>query len=194
MMFRLSLKTDPRWAKLAEEHPSEILTDHAWCEQKAASTAISLIIQYSDYPELVAKMSELAKEEMEHFSRVHEFIRKRRYKLGRERKDEYVNRLMMLVRKGEGRLAQLLDRLLFAAIIEARSCERFRLLSETIQDAELSAFYRELMESEAGHYTLFISLARDIAGREQADARWQQFLAAEDEIIRDFGDNVSIHG
>lgn len=194
MMFRLTLKTDPRWAKLAEEHPSEILTDHAWCEQKAASTAISLIVQYSDYPELVAKMSELAREEMEHFSRVHEFIRKRGYSLGRERKDEYVNRLMQLIRKGEGRITQLLDRLLFAAIIEARSCERFRLLSESIQDSELAAFYRELMESEAGHYTLFITLARDIAGRDVADARWQEFLVAEDEIIRDFGDKISIHG
>jgi len=193
-MFRLKLATDPRWVNIAEKNVEEILTDHAYCEQKAASTAISLIVQYHDFPGLVSQMAELAQEEMEHFRRVHEFILKRGYTLGKERKDPYVNDLMKFVRKGEGRLKLLTDRLLLAAMIEARSCERFRLLSENVKDGELAAFYRELMESEAGHYTMFITLARDFAGRDTADERWEKLLEYEASIMENYSRSETIHG
>lgn len=193
-MFRLKLATDPRWVNIAEKNIEEILTDHAYCEQKAASTAISLIVQYPEYPEIVSSMAELVKEEMDHFQRVHQFIRQRGYTLGRERKDPYVNDLMKIVRKGEGRTRQLVDRLLVGAMIEARSCERFRLLSEQVKDAELAIFYRELMESEAGHYTLFISLARQVLPREEVDQRWNEFLDYEAAIMQNYGKEQTIHG
>jgi tRNA-(ms[2]io[6]A)-hydroxylase len=141
-MLRLKTETDPRWADLASKDLEEILTDHAFCEQKAASTAISLIVKFPDYPELVTEMSALAREEMEHFQRVHEIILKRGYTLGRERKDEYVNELLSFVRKDGSRIVNLVEKLLFSAMIEARSCERFRVLSENIEDKELSEFYR----------------------------------------------------
>lgn len=194
MMFRLQLPTDPRWVNIAEMHEQEILTDHAYCEQKAASTAISLIVKYFDYPDLVSKMTELAKEELDHFKRVHDFILKRGYKLGADRKDDYVNALMKKFIGGGSRIQQLVDHLLIAALIEARSCERFKILSEQIKDKELAAFYRELMESEAGHYTLFITLARGVDSRERVDARWAQILDFEAEVIKGLGNKTAIHG
>lgn len=194
-MFRLKLPTDPRWASIAEQHVEEILTDHAYCEQKAASTAISLIVNFPEYPELVNKMAELAQEEMEHFKRVHDFLINRGYTLGKERKDPYVNDLMKFLRKGHhDKKVRLIDQLLFAAMIEARSCERFKVLSENIQDKELAEFYRELMESEAGHYTMFISLARSLAPREEVDARWEEFLEYEAQVIAGYGKKETIHG
>lgn len=193
-MFRLKLSTDPLWAELAQQNIEEVLTDHAFCEQKAASSAISLIAHFPEHTELVIEMAELVREEMEHFQRVHQFILNRGYRLGRERKDYYVNDLMKMVRKGEGREKNLLDRLLFAAIIEARSCERFKVLSETIQDTELAAFYRELMQSEATHYTLFIKLARRLCTHEDVDARWNDFLEYEGKIIANYGTKEHIHG
>lgn len=194
-MFRLKLSTDSRWAKLAEQNVEEILTDHAYCEQKAASTAISLIVNFPEYPDLVSKMADLAQEEMEHFKRVHQFLIQRGYRLGKERKDEYVNDLVKFLRKGHhDKKVRLIDQLLFAAMIEARSCERFKVLSENINDKELAVFYRELMESEAGHYTMFISLARSIAPREVVDARWEEFLEYEAQIIAKYGNKETIHG
>jgi tRNA-(ms[2]io[6]A)-hydroxylase len=194
-MFRLKLPTDPRWATIAEQHVEEILTDHAYCEQKAASTAISLIVNFPEYPDLVSKMAELAQEEMEHFKRVHDFLISRGYTLGKERKDPYVNDLMKFVRKGHhDKKIRLIDQLLFAAMIEARSCERFKVLSENINDKELADFYRELMESEAGHYTLFIGLARSLAPREEVDARWEEFLEYEARVIAGYGNKETIHG
>lgn len=194
-MFRLKLSTDPLWAKLAEQNVEEILTDHAYCEQKAASTAISLIVNFPEYPDLVCKMADLAQEEMEHFKRVHQFLIQRGYRLGKERKDEYVNDLVKFLRKGHhDKKIRLIDQLLFAAMIEARSCERFKVLSENINDKELADFYRELMESEAGHYTMFINLARSIAPREIVDARWEEFLEYEAQIIAKYGNKETIHG
>jgi tRNA-(ms[2]io[6]A)-hydroxylase len=193
-MFRLKLSTDPLWAELAQQNIEEVLTDHAFCEQKAASSAISLIAHFPEHTELVIEMAELVREEMEHFQRVHQFILNRGYQLGRERKDHYVNDLMKMVRKGEGREKNLLDRLLFAAMIEARSCERFKVLSETIQDTELAAFYRELMQSEATHYTLFIKLARRLCTHEDVDARWNEFLEYEGSTIANYGTKEHIHG
>ena len=194
MMFRLQLPSDPRWVDIAKMNESEILTDHAYCEQKAASTAISLIVRFYDYPQIVSKMAHLAKEEIEHFKRVHEFILKRGYQLGMERKDEYVNQLIKFIKKGSGRQQQLIDNLLMAALIEARSCERFKWLSEQIPDPELAAFYRELMESEAGHYTMFITLAREIAPRSPVDLRWKEILDFEAIVIDSLGNKQAIHG
>ncbi len=193
-MFRIQLKTNPKWAQIAENNIEEILTDHAYCEQKAASSAISIIVMFPEYPDVVAKMSELAQEEMFHFQRVHEFIIKKGYKLGRERKDSYVNELVQFVKKGGSREQILVEKLLLGAMIEARSCERFKVLSENIEDEELAKFYRELMESEAGHYTLFISLARGVMPREYVDNRWKEWLEFEETVIAKYGNSDKIHG
>lgn len=195
-MLRLQLATDPRWVEIAESNLEEILTDHAFCEQKAASSAISLIVRFPELDDLVKEMSALAREEMEHFHRVHQIILSRGWSLGRERKDEYVNGLADFLKKNSNRTVQLVERLLFSAMIEARSCERFRLLSEKLSDPELSAFYRELMISEAGHYTLFIGLARKYgqpAGID-VDKRWNEFLEYEARLISRFGNKELIHG
>jgi tRNA 2-(methylsulfanyl)-N6-isopentenyladenosine37 hydroxylase len=193
-MFRLQLPTDPRWVNLATQDLSEILSDHAWCEQKAASSAISLMVQFPEYPELVEQMSALAKEEMEHFQRVFSALKQRGLSLGRERKDAYVGALLDFQIKGQSALNRLRDKLLMAALIEARSCERFRLLSEQLPDPELKAFYRELMESEAGHYTQFIALARNLTGRDATDERWKEWLDYEAGILLQFSEGKGIHG
>lgn len=194
-MLRLKLPTDPRWVNIAEKNISEILTDHAYCEQKAASSAISFIVQYPEYPALVDAMAELAREEMEHFQRVHEQIKKRGLKLGRERKDGYVLELHKFFNGGGSRVTQLVNNLLLAAMIEARSCERFRVLSEGITDAELAAFYAELMKSEAMHYTMFLQFAREIGNSViDVDALWQKFLDYEATAIARFGKEEKIHG
>src|SRR6476661_6400741 len=158
-MFKLQLPTDPFWVKnVVESNIEEILIDHAYCEQKAATNAITLIIQNPNISELVQEMAELVKEEMDHFKRVHDIILKRGYILGQERKDNYVNELIKFLKRGGGeskRIESMVDRLLLAAMIEARSCERFKVLSEHVEDQELADFYRELMISEATHYTMF---------------------------------------
>ncbi|MCB0375785.1 MAG: tRNA-(ms[2]io[6]A)-hydroxylase, partial [Sinomicrobium sp.] len=172
----------------------EILTDHAYCEQKAASTAISLIVSFPEKSELVAAMTDLVREEISHFKMVHDRILARGWELGRERKDDYVVRLMKCFPKGGSRDTHLVHRLLYAALIEARSCERFRLLSEHLQDDELAGFYRKLMVSEANHYTLFLNFARKYGGRETADKKWQQLLDYEATIMKDLGKKETIHG
>jgi len=193
-MFRIRLRTDPHWAALALRDPEEILSDHAWCEQKAATTAISLVSQYSDYPELVTEMTALAQEELQHFARVLDMIRRRGLTLRPQRRDAYVNELMAWRTVGGSRKERLRDHLLVGAMIEARSCDRFRVLSENIPDVELRGFYRELMESEAGHYTVFIGLARRLTGRGETDTRWQELLDYEDEIILRYNAGKAIHG
>ncbi|RKD20481.1 tRNA 2-methylthio-N6-isopentenyl adenosine(37) hydroxylase MiaE [Pelobium manganitolerans] len=197
-MFKLQLPTDPFWVKnVVESNIEEILTDHAYCEQKAASNAITLIIQNPQIPELVSEMAELVKEEMDHFKRVHDIIIARGYKLGLERKDNYVNELIKFLKKGGGeakRTENMVDRLLLAAMIEARSCERFKVLSEHVEDKELAAFYNELMISEATHYTLFIGLARKYGVGIEVDKRWEQWLAYEGEVIKNYGKSETIHG
>lgn len=195
-MLKLKMKTDPRWVKnVVERNIEEILTDHAYCEQKAASTAISLIVQYPEHAELVEKMSDLAQEEMGHFRMVFREIQQRGYTLGKERKDSYVNELVKFIRvKGKGREESLADKLLFAAMIEARSCERFKVLSENIDDEGLATFYHKLMISEARHYTMFIKLARELCPTVDVDQRWQDFLAYEAEVISRYGSKEEIHG
>ena len=191
-MLGLKLATDPRWALRVQQDLAFILTDHAYCEQKAASNAISLILAYPQLPDLVSAMAEIAQEEMDHFARVHKLLCARGYTLGPDRKDPYVNELLSFVRKGHSKTIQLTDRLCFAAMIEARSCERFRILSEHLPDAELSAFYRELMASEAGHYATFIRLARQYG--EGVDVRWPEWLDYEASVIARYGVAATMHG
>ncbi len=193
-MFRLKLPTDPRWVNIVEKNIEEILTDHAYCEQKAASNAISIVVKHPEKSDLVKAVLEVAREELQHFQMVHNKLLERGYVLGRERRDEYVNKLYDFMRKGGSRTQQLIDRLLFAAMIEARSCERFKVLSENIKDDDLRAFYHELMISEAGHYTLFLGFARQYAGEEDVEARWQEWLDYEGEIIQGFGKRETVHG
>lgn len=193
-MLGLKLPTDPRWANIAEKNIEEILTDHAYCEQKAASSAISFIVLYPEKTELVEAMAALSREEMEHFQLVHERIVARGFKLGKPRKDEYVRQIMEFFSKNVGREQRLIQNLLIAALIEARSCERFRVLSENIEDKELANFYRNLMVSEANHYTMFLKFARKYGGREKVDQQWQELLTFEAEVMKSLGTEEKIHG
>ena len=193
-MLGLKLRTDPRWVNIVESNIEEILTDHAWCEQKAATNAITLITQNSEHPELVTDLLAIAKEEIEHFDMVHELIKSRGLKLGRERKDDYVNELFKFMKKDGSRQSAFIDRLLFAALIEARSCERFKVLSENIQDKELAKFYYDLMVSEANHYTTFLGYARKFGGGIDVDKRWKEWLEFEDSIIINYGKRETVHG
>lgn len=193
-MLGLKLPTDPRWVNIVEKNIDEILTDHAFCEQKAASTAISLIVSFPEYPDLVHEMIALSREEMGHFKMVHDRILARGKTLGRYRKDEYVLELLKFFPKGGSRTDQLIHRLLYAALIEARSCERFRLLSEQLQDKDLAEFYRKLMISEAGHYTMFLSFARKYGTRAEVDKKWEDLLAYEAEIMKGLGTSETVHG
>ncbi len=193
-MLGLKLKTDPRWANIAESNLEEILTDHCWCEQKAAANAMYIIINNSEKEELVTEMTKITIEEMQHFQMVHDIIKARGYEFGRERKDDYVNELVKFTKKGGSRNDALIERLLFAAMIEARSCERFKVLSENIKDQELAKFYRELMISEAGHYTTFLNFARKYTERIDVEKRWKEWLEFEGELISQFGKRETVHG
>lgn len=181
----LKLPTDPRWVNLAALSLEHILTDHAWCEQKAATSCISLIQRYSDKEKLVQELTPVVAEEWGHFRLVLAEITKRKLTLGRQRKDEYVNALLKQEQKGGRPDEQLLDKLLICALIEARSCERFRLLSEALEDEYLRNFYRRFMESEAGHYTLFISLANEYLPEDKVRQRWEKWLMLEAQIMHD---------
>lgn len=193
-MLGLKLPTDPRWVNIAEMNIDDILTDHAFCEQKAASTAISLIVSFPEYSDLVREMTVLVEEEISHFKMVHDLILERGSKLGRDRKDAYVAALLKFFPKGGSRTTQLVHRLLYAALIEARSCERFRLLAENLRDKKLAKFYKKLMISEAHHYTLFLNFARRYGDREKVDAKWNSLLVFEADIIRNLSNTQTIHG
>lgn len=193
-MLGLKLPTDPRWVDIVEKNIEEILTDHAYCEQKAASTAISLIVSFPEYTELVQEMTSLVKEEISHFKMVHDKILERGWTLGRDRKDEYVLQIVRFFPKGGSRTTQLVHRLLYAALIEARSCERFRLLSEELNDSELSKFYHKLMVSEASHYTMFLGFARQYGDRKEVDQKWAALLVFEAEVMKNLGTSEAIHG
>ena len=194
-MLGLKLPTDPRWVKIVEKNIHEILTDHAFCEQKAASTAISLIIRYPEESELVEAMIALAQEELSHFEMVHQKIRERGWVLGRERKDQYVRDLRHFFPNGGSRMDQLVHQLLYAAMIEARSCERFRLLSESIDDKDLQKFYKKLMISEAHHYTLFLKLARKYGQDEKTvNKKWNILLEFEAKLMVQMGKKKTMHG
>lgn len=180
----LELPTDPRWINIAEKNIEEILVDHAYCEQKAASTGISLIVSYPEKEKLVEMLTPVVAEEWRHFERVIEELRKRGYKLGKQRKDEYVIALQSLLNTGGSREQRLVERLLMSALIEARSCERFKILWKNIPDQELSEFYYELMVSEAGHYKTFLQLAKNYMPEEAVNRRWRELLEAEAKIMR----------
>ncbi len=193
-MFKLKLATDPRWVNIVEKNIEEILTDHAYCEQKAASNAISIIVKWPEHPEMVSSLLDIAQEELSHFKMVHDKLLARGYNLGRERKDPYVNLLYEFMKKGGDRTHQLMDRLMFAAMIEARSCERFKVLSDEINDDDLKEFYRELMISEANHYAVFLGFARKYGEESYVEKRWNEWLEYEGEIIKQFGVKETIHG
>ncbi|MDZ4746890.1 MAG: tRNA-(ms[2]io[6]A)-hydroxylase [Saprospiraceae bacterium] len=182
-MLGLKLPTDPRWVNLAEKSLEEILTDHAYCEQKAATSCISLIQAFPDKEDMVAELAPIVTEEWGHFRLVLQQLKKRGLHLGRQRKDEYVNALLKFERKGGSREDRLMERLLVCALIEARSCERFRLLSLHISDTALRDFYHGFMVSEAGHYRLFIELANRYADTVLVKKRWQEYLDYEAEIM-----------
>lgn len=179
----LQLPTDPRWVDLAEKSMEEILTDHAFCEQKAATTCISLIQRYSSREKLVEALSPIVTEEWGHFRLVLAELQKRNLKLGKQRRDEYVNALIDFQQKGGDSEGRMLDQLLTMALIEARSCERFKRLSEGLQDPYMQKFYRRFMESEAGHYTLFIELAETYIDKEKVRSRWKEWLDHEALVI-----------
>lgn len=193
-MLGLKLPTDPRWVELVDQDIGAILSDHAWCEQKAASNAISMIVRYPERMALVQELTRIAQEEITHFGMVVDRIKERGLLLEPERKDHYVNELLTFVRKDGSKEERLVDRLLFSAMIEARSCERFKMLSERVGDEELRTFYRELMISEAGHYTTFIGFAREFGPGIDVDGRWEEFLAFEAELIGRYGRKPTMHG
>lgn len=182
-MLGLQLATDPRWVNIAEKSIEEILVDHAFCEQKAATTGISLIVKFSDKPRVVEEVTPLVAEEWGHFRKVLKELNKRGFNLGPQRRDEYVRKLQELELKGGSREQQLVEKLLVSAMIEARSCERFRLLSLHCSDPYLRDFYHEFMVSEAGHYVMFIELAKEFADEEYVKNRWKEFLSGEAEIL-----------
>lgn len=196
-MLGLRMATDPRWVNVVTKNLQEILTDHAFCEQKAASNAISVIVQYPMYPDLVKAMTEICQEEMTHFHMVHELIIAKGLTLGFERKDPYVNDLSEYLRRNKTNSSpqgQFVNKMLFAAMVEARSCERFKILSEELPEEDLRLFYRTLMESEARHYTTFLGFARKYGNGVDVDQCWNDFLEFEAELMEKYGTSETIHG
>ncbi|CAM1354602.1 tRNA-(ms[2]io[6]A)-hydroxylase [Tenacibaculum insulae] len=193
-MLGLKFETETSWADIAKDNLQQILTDHAFLEQKAASNAVSIIINYSEETELVQSMSEIAIEEMEHFKMVHDFMVKRGMVLGREQKNDYAIQLQKFFTKTKDRTNALVQRLLIAALIEARSCERFKVFSENMEDKELAKFYKDLMISEANHYTVFLGFARKYQDRTIVDEKWEALLAFEAEMMRNRGTLAKVHG
>ncbi|MGB1248530.1 MAG: tRNA-(ms[2]io[6]A)-hydroxylase [Chitinophagales bacterium] len=190
MLAGLKLPTDPRWVNLAEKEIEDILTDHAYCEQKAASNAISIIQMFPEHEDVVDALIPLVTEEWGHFKMVVDQLKKRNLKLGRQRKDIYVNRILSFAKKGGSRGDLLLEKLLISALIEARSCERFRLLSIEINDEELRKFYKKLMISEAGHFRMFLDLAIKYFPKDKVMNRWDEYLAHEEEVLS----NIDLRG
>jgi len=191
------MATDPRWVCIAEKNLEEILSDHAFCEQKAASNAISIIVQFPQYPDLVESMIQICQEEMEHFKMVHDKIIDRGFELGFERKDPYVHDLSNYLKQHQNngsRQGHFVNQMLFAAMIEARSCERFKILSEELKEEDLKSFYRMLMESEARHYITFLNFAKKYGGEALVEKRWEEFLNFEAQLMIRYGKSETIHG
>lgn len=193
-MLGLQFETSTSWAEIAEDNLEQILTDHAFAEQKASANAISIIINYSEETDLVKDMSDIAIEELEHFRMVHQLMIKRGFVLGREQHNDYAKSLQKFFPKTKDRQTALINRLLVAALIEARSCERFKVFSENMQDEELSKFYKDLMVSEANHYALFLRYARKYMDRKIVDEKWKSLLAFEAEIMKSRGTKATVHG
>ena len=193
-MLGLKFETETSWAEIAKNDLQQILTDHAFLEQKAASNAVSIIINYSEETELVSAMSEIAIEEMEHFKMVHDLMKARGMVLGRAQRNDYAKDLQSYFVKTKDRTEALIQRLLVAALIEARSCERFKVFSENLEDKELSNFYKDLMISEANHYTLFLGFARKYQDKEIVNKKWNDLLAYEAELMKKGGKIAKVHG
>jgi tRNA 2-(methylsulfanyl)-N6-isopentenyladenosine37 hydroxylase len=193
-MLGLQFETSTSWAEIAEDNLEQILTDHAFAEQKASANAISIIINYSEETDLVKDMSDIAIEELEHFRMVHQLMIKRGFVLGREQHNDYAKSLQKFFPKTKDRQTALINRLLVAALIEARSCERFKVFSENMQDEELSKFYKDLMVSEANHYALFLRYARKYMDRKIVDEKWKSLLAFEAEMMKSRGTKATVHG
>ncbi len=193
-MLGLKFETETSWAEIAKNDLQQILTDHAFAEQKAASNAVSIIINYSEETKLVSAMSEIAIEEMEHFKMVHDLMIARGLTLGREQRNDYAKSLQSFFPKTKDRNEALIQRLLVAALIEARSCERFKVFSENLEDDELSHFYKDLMVSEANHYTIFLGFARQYQDKNIVDKKWEALLAYEAEFIKNRGTSAKVHG
>ncbi|MDB2684981.1 tRNA-(ms[2]io[6]A)-hydroxylase [Flavobacteriaceae bacterium] len=193
-MLGLQFETSTSWAEIAKDNLEQILTDHAFAEQKASANAISIIINYSEETDLVKDMSDIAIEELEHFRMVHQLMIQRGFVLGREQHNDYAKSLQKFFPKTKDRQTALINRLLVAALIEARSCERFKVFSENMQDDELSKFYKDLMVSEANHYTLFLGYARKYMGRKTVDEKWKSLLAFEAEMMKSRGTKATVHG
>ena len=194
IMLGLKFETSTSWVEIAQSGLQQVLTDHAFAEQKAASNAVSIIINYSEETDLVSAMSDIAIEEMEHFKMVHEFMVARGMVLGREQKNDYAKHLHSFFQKTKDRTDALIQRLLIAALIEARSCERFKVFSENIEDQELAKFYKDLMISEANHYSVFLGFARQYQDREIVDKKWEGLLAYEADFMRNRGTKAKVHG
>jgi tRNA-(ms[2]io[6]A)-hydroxylase len=182
-MLGLKLPTDPRWVNLAEKSIEEILTDHAYCEQKAASSGISLVISFPYLDDLVEQVTDVVEEEWGHFKMVLDELKNRGLKLGFQRKDLYVNELNKRIKNNGTKDEMLMDKLLILALIEARSCERFKLLSVYCEDLELRKFYKKLMVSEAGHYRMYLDLAKQYLDKEKVEKRWEEILTIEGEVM-----------
>ena len=196
-MLGLKMATDPRWVNIVEKNLEEILIDHAFCEQKAASNAISMIVQYPHYPDLVSEMVEICKEEMEHFDMVHKKILERGFSMGFERKDPYVKDLSNYLKQthnNSSRESHFVNQMLFAAMIEARSCERFKILSKQLKDEDLKSFYKMLMKSEARHFMTFLKFAKKYSSAIDVDARWRLFLEFEASLMEKYGKEQTMHG
>ena len=193
-MLGLKFETATSWVEVAKNGLQQVLTDHAFAEQKAASNAVSIIINYSEETDLVRAMSDIAIEEMEHFKMVHEFMVERGMVLGREQTNDYAKHLHAYFKKTKDRTDALIQRLLIAALIEARSCERFKVFAENIEDETLSDFYRDLMVSEANHYTVFLGFARKFQDRKIVDQKWEGLLAYEAEFMKNRGTSAKVHG
>jgi len=193
-MLGLKSDTDKNWVKIAQENLETLLTDHAYAEQKAAGAAVSLIINYSEETEMVQKLSAHAIEEMEHFKMVHDLMVSRGMTLGRDQKSEYVKHLTKFFPKTKDRQEALISRLLIASLIEARSCERFKLLSDNLEDKELADFFGGLLESEAGHHSMFLKFARAYQDRNIVDKKWDKLLTYEAEYMQNKGVSPLVHG
>ncbi|MGB0776476.1 MAG: tRNA-(ms[2]io[6]A)-hydroxylase [Flavobacteriaceae bacterium] len=193
-MLGLKFETETSWAEIAKDNLEQILTDHAFAEQKAASNAVSIIINYSEETELVSAMSDIAIEEMEHFKMVHDLMTARGLVLGQAQKNDYAKHIQGFFPKTHDRTDALIQRLLVAALIEARSCERFKVFADNMEDQELSKFYLDLMISEANHYTTFLGFARAYQDREIVDAKWKSLLEFEAEMMKNRGKNAKVHG
>ncbi len=193
-MLGLKFETETSWAEIAKDDLQQILTDHAFAEQKASANAISIILNYSEETEMVKEMLNIAIEELEHFQQVHKLMIKRGLVLGQVQKNDYAKHLQNFFTKTSDRTNALIQRLLVAALIEARSCERFKVFSENLKDKELSDFYKNLMISEANHYTTFIGFARQYQDKEIVDKKWQDLLAYEADFMKNRGTNARVHG